>query len=107
MSLSIRAGEFSQPYVQHIAVACDTQRGWVTVSGQRALELPFPVVELALLSAEGYLLASTIIVDAPPEFQMTLHPRGVVPEMPLILRVELLVGEESLYVAEYSFSFVS
>jgi hypothetical protein len=93
--------------IEHISVACEPQRGWVTVTGLLAGPLEYPVVELTILSAEGRRLASTMIVDSTPEFHMTLHPRDVEPGMPLILRVEVLVKETRVAVREYDFVYAA
>ena len=96
-----------EEYVWCVSVACDPQRGWVTVMGQRSAQLEYPVIELTLFSLDGQKLASTLIVDAPEEFRMTLHPRGASPGMSLVLRLEMFRGDASFVVREYNFQFVA
>lgn len=93
--------------IQGMSVACQPERGWVTVRGRLAGETPeYPVVELIILSPEGKRLAETMIVDAPPEFQMTLHLRSVPEGAPLVLRVEVSENENTVAVREYSFEYL-
>jgi hypothetical protein len=93
--------------IHGVSVACRPERGWVTVMGRLAGEsLEYPVVDLAILSSEGEKLAETMIVDATPEFQMTLHVRGVPAGAPLVLRVEVLQSENTVAVREYKFDYL-
>jgi hypothetical protein len=94
-----------QASVHDVAVACDTGRGWVTVAGQLSTEIEHPVVELTLIAAGGQPMASTMIVDAPPEFQMTLHPRRAERGLSLTLRVEVFQDDGLVCVQEYPFTF--
>jgi len=94
-----------QTRVHDVAVACDTRRGWVTVTGQLTTEIEHPVVELTLINIDGQPLASTMIVDAPPEFQMTLHPRQAERGLSLNLRIEVFHDDDLVCVQEYPFSF--
>jgi hypothetical protein len=94
--------------IQGVSVACQAQRGWVTITGRLAgAKWEYPVVELVVLSLEREKLAESMIVDAPREFQMTLHLRDVPVGAPLILRVEVLHGDSSVAVREYSFDYAS
>jgi hypothetical protein len=89
-----------------VSVACQPERGWVTISGRLAgSALEYPVVELAILTPERVKLAESMIVDALLEFQMTLHLHDVPAGAPLILRVEVLQGDLSVAVREYSFDY--
>jgi len=92
--------------IQGVSVACRPERGWVTIMGRLdGATLEYPVVELAVLSPEREKLAETMIVDAPPEFQMTLHLHDVPVGVPLILRVEVHQGDSSVALREYSFDY--
>lgn len=99
-------GQESGRYVRNIAVACRPAEGRVTVRGELPDALEYPAVELTVLSREGGALASTLIVDAPPQFQMTLHLRSdAAVGARLRLRVEVIKGDETLETAEYDFRF--
>jgi hypothetical protein len=93
--------------IQGVSIACSPERGWVTIMGRLSGEvLEYPVVDLAILSPQGDKLAETMIVDAPLEFQMTLHVRGVPAGAPLVLRVVVLQGENTVAVREYEFEYL-
>jgi hypothetical protein len=96
----------AEKYVWGVSMACQPDRGWVTVMGRLAEGLEYPVVELAILSPQGEKLAETMIVDAPAEFQMTLHPKNVSLGVPLVLRVEVLQGESVIAAREYLFEYL-
>jgi hypothetical protein len=92
-----------------VEIACVPDRGWVVVQTEWTGEWPNPVFELSVLSEDGQALASTIVMDAPPVFRITLHPRVVESGMPLLLRVKLLRAEDPAVtiVGEYPFVFES
>lgn len=91
--------------IESLSLAVDAARGRVAVRGRLRPGLEYPVVELSLLSQAGREVAATIIVDAGVEFDMTLHPRGVDPGVPLTLRVDVLENEEKIASEEYSFVY--
>ena len=83
------------------------ERGWVIVQAEATTKLPNPVVELCIPSHEGRSLASTVVMDAPSFFRVTLHPRGVELGMSLVLQVKLISTEDTSVelVGEYPFVF--
>jgi hypothetical protein len=80
------------PY--NVAVSCMPERGWVIVQAEATVELQNPVVELCIPSSEGRSMASTVVMDAPSSFRVTLHPRGVEVGMSLVLQVKLISTED-------------
>jgi hypothetical protein len=81
------------PY--NMAVCCVPHRGWVVVQASAAAELVNPIVELSVLSPEGRSLASTLVMDAPPSFRVTLHLDEVRVGMSLRLQVKLISAEDT------------
>lgn len=71
-------------------IACVPERGWVVVQTELAGQWEHPVFELSILSSDRQKLASTLILDAPPSFRITLHPTDVEVGMPLLLQVKLV-----------------
>ena len=90
-----------------VAVSCVPERGWVIVRAEAAVGLENPVVELSILSPEGRSLASTLVMDAPSSFRVTLHPREVEVGMSLVLQVKLISTEDTSVelIGEYPFAF--
>ncbi len=91
----------------NVAVSCVPKRGWVIVQAEAAVGLENPVVELSILSPEGRFLASTLVMDAPSSFRVTLHPREVEVGMSLVLQVKLISTEDTSVelIGEYPFAF--
>lgn len=71
-------------------IDCVPERGWVVVQTELAGPWEHPVFELSILSSERQKLASTLILDAPSSFRITLHPTDVEVGMPLLLQVKLV-----------------
>lgn len=95
--------------VYDVKVSCVPEKGWVVVQTQLSGEWENPVFELSVLSADGQTLASTIMMDAPSSFRITLHPRSVEVGMPLVLQVKSISTEDTSVktVKEYPFVFES
>lgn len=83
-----------QGRVYDVQLSCVPEKGWVVVQTELAGEWESPVFELSILSTAGQTLASTIVMDAPLSFRITLHPRGVEVGMPLLLQVKLINSED-------------
>jgi len=71
-------------------IACVPERGWVVIHTELSGQWEHPVFELSILSSERRKLASTLILDAPSSFRITLHPNDVEVGMPLLLQVKLV-----------------
>ena len=99
--------EATDDSIHNLAISSSPERGWVTVVGEVSNSLEHPIVELSVLSADGQALASTIIMDTPSSFRVTLHPHGAERGMPLVLQVKLISAEDTSVetVGEYSFQF--
>jgi len=93
------------PY--NVAIACVPERGWVMVQAEAIVGLENPIVELCIPSPGGRSLASTLVMDAPSSFRVTLHPREVEVGMSLVLQVKLISTEDTSVelVGEYPFVF--
>lgn len=94
-----------RPY--SVKVCCVPERGWVIVQASAAIELENPIVELSILSPEGRSMASTLVMDAPPSFRVTLHLDGVEVGMSLRLLVKLISAEDTSVetIEEFPFTF--
>lgn len=71
-------------------IDCVPEKGWVVVYTELTGQWEHPVFELSILSSERQKLASTLILDAPSSFRITLHPGDVEVGMPLLLQVKLV-----------------
>lgn len=93
----------------NVEIACVPAKGWVVVQTELSGEWENPVFELSVLSADGCTRASTIVMDAPSSFRITLHPRSVEVGMPLLLQVKLINTEDTSVktIKEYPFVFES
>ncbi len=97
----------AEEIIRGVSVACQPERGWVTVRGRLAGDTPqYPVVDLTIVSPEGEKLAETMIVDAPLEFQMTLHVPHTPEGAPLVLRVRVSADDNTVAEREYSFEYL-
>lgn len=95
------------PVIESVAISAAPARGWVTVDGRLRADIVYPVVELTVLSKTGERLTGTMIVDAQPEYRMTLHTAGAAPGAELVLRVEVIQSDQTLAVQEYEFRYVA
>lgn len=72
-------------------IDCVPEKGWVVVHTELTGQWEHPVLELSILtSVERRKLASTLILDAPSSFRITLHPTDVEVGMSLLLQVRLI-----------------
>ena len=92
------------PY--NVAVSCVPERGWVIVQAQATIGLENPIVELSIPSPDGRSLASTLVMDAPSFFRVTLHPGEVEVGMSLVLQVKLVSTEDASVALVGTYPFV-
>ena len=71
------------------------------------IELEHPIVEFRVVSAGDEPLASTLVMDAPGSFRVTLHVPGVDIGAQLRLQVQLISAEDTAVqmVGEYPFVY--
>ena len=90
-----------------VAVSCVPERGWVVVQTDAVVELEHPIVELRVVSTGDQRVASTLVMDAPASFRVTLHLPGVDLGTSLRLQIQLISVEDTTVqlVGEYPFVF--
>ena len=88
------------------AISCYPERGWVAVQVDSAVELEHPIFELRVVSAGNEPIASTLVMDAPDSFRVTLHLRGVDLGTRLCLQVQLISAEDTAVRTVGEFPFV-
>ena len=90
-----------------VAVSCVPERGWVVVQTDAVVQLEHAIVELRIVSAGDEPVASTLVMDAPDSFRVTLHVPGVDIGAQLRLQVQLISAEDTAVqmLGEYPFVY--
>lgn len=78
-----------------VEISCVPRRGWVAVQAVATVELQNPIVEFSILSPGGHSLASTLVMDAPQSFRVTLHLSEVQVGTSLRLQMKLIKTEDA------------
>lgn len=91
----------------NLTISSVPERGWVTIQAEISADLENPIIELSVLSEEREPLASTVVMDAPVSFKVTLHPRDVKDGMSLFAQIKLIDASDKSVklLGEYPFTF--